>query len=55
MHTILQPIPSDGRIVENNGVRPDVEVVLTRGDLLEGRDTQLEAAVAHILETKPRR
>ncbi len=51
MHTILQPIPSDGCIVENNGVRPDVEVALTRGDLLDGRDTQLEAAVAHILET----
>jgi carboxyl-terminal processing protease len=52
MHTILQPIPSDGRIVEGHGVRPDVEVVLTRDDLLDGRDTQLEAAVTQILGTK---
>jgi carboxyl-terminal processing protease len=38
----------DGRILEDNGVAPDVEIVLDRALLLEGRDSQLEAALAFL-------
>jgi C-terminal processing protease CtpA/Prc len=38
----------DGRVLENNGVVPDIEVVLDRAELLQGRDTQLEAAINYI-------
>ena len=48
MHTILQPLPANGKIIENNGVLPDIEVSLDREALLEGRDTQLEAAIKYI-------
>lgn len=50
MHSFLQPIPYGGRIVEGNGVKPDIEIGLNRNGLLKGRDTQLEAAMAHILK-----
>jgi len=52
MHTFLQPIPFGGRIVEGNGVKPDIEIQLNRKDLLEGRDNQLEAAIAHISKNR---
>jgi C-terminal peptidase prc len=35
----------DGRVLENNGVVPDIEVALDRAQLLQGNDTQLEAAI----------
>jgi carboxyl-terminal processing protease len=38
----------DGRILEDNGVVPDIEVVLDRDSLLQGKDTQLEAALAFL-------
>jgi carboxyl-terminal processing protease len=38
----------DGRILEGNGVVPDIEVELDRASLLEGKDTQLEAALAFL-------
>jgi len=50
MHTILQPLPSDGKIIEDHGVRPDIEVSLERDALLEGRDSQLETAIKYIKE-----
>ncbi len=50
MHTFLQPLPADGRIVEYNGVKPDIAVSLDRDSLLDGRDTQLEAAITYIGE-----
>jgi carboxyl-terminal processing protease len=50
MHTILQPLPSDGKIIENHGVVPDIEVDLDRDALLKGRDSQLEAAIKFIKE-----
>jgi C-terminal peptidase prc len=50
MHTFLQPIPYGGRIVEDNGVKPDIEIMQNRKGLLLGRDNQLEAAIAHILK-----
>ena len=40
----------DGFIVENEGVPPDVEVEMLPADLLAGRDPQLEAAIAIVLE-----
>jgi carboxyl-terminal processing protease len=48
MYPFLQPIPIDGRIVEGNGVKPDLEVRLNRKKLLAGKDNQLEAALEHI-------
>jgi len=50
MHTILQPVPSDGKIIEDHGVIPNIEVSLDRNALLDGRDTQLEAAEDYIKE-----
>ena len=50
MHTFLQPIPSDGRIIEGRGVKPDIEIALDRQALLAGRDDQLQAARAWIRE-----
>lgn len=38
----------DGRILEGNGVVPDVEIALDRALLLQGRDSQLEAALAFL-------
>ena len=52
MHTILQPLPSDGKIIEDHGVMPDIEVSLDRDALLDGRDTQLEAAEDYIIKAK---
>ncbi|MFZ2095073.1 MAG: S41 family peptidase [Anaerolineales bacterium] len=43
-----QPQTSDGRVLENNGVVPDIEVTLDRQQLLQGRDTQLEAALNYL-------
>jgi carboxyl-terminal processing protease len=37
-----------GTLVEGNGVKPDIEVKMTRKVLLEGRDPQLEAAIKQI-------
>ncbi len=48
MHSILQPIPYGGHIVEGNGVKPDLEIGLNRNHLLKGRDNQLEAAIDYI-------
>ena len=38
----------DGRVLENNGVVPDIQVALDRAQLLQGRDSQLEAAINYI-------
>lgn len=39
-----------GKLIEGAGVRPDVEVPLTRSSLLSGHDAQLEAAVSQVLK-----
>ncbi|HWN98573.1 MAG TPA: S41 family peptidase [Blastocatellia bacterium] len=39
---------SAGVLIEGLGVKPDIEVKLTRGALLEGRDPQLDAAIGII-------
>jgi C-terminal processing protease CtpA/Prc len=38
----------DGKTIEREGVKPDVEVLPTASDLLAQRDRALEAAVAHL-------
>jgi carboxyl-terminal processing protease len=40
----------DGRVLEDNGVVPEIEVVLDRQQLLEGIDAQLEAAIEYAAE-----
>ena len=40
-----------GKVIEGLGVTPDVVVLLTRQALLQGRDPQLEVAIAHIVKT----
>jgi len=37
-----------GTLIEGQGVKPDIEVKLTRRALLEGRDPQLEAAIEQV-------
>jgi len=39
----------NGFNIENNGVKPDIEIELKRTDLLQGRDTQLEKAIEYLL------
>jgi len=43
-----QPRTPKGIVIEGRGVIPDREVDLTRKELLEGRDAQLEAAIEYI-------
>jgi len=49
-YPIAQSQVAYGRVLENNGVVPDIEVTLDRQQLLQGRDTQLEAAVNYLEE-----
>jgi carboxyl-terminal processing protease len=41
----------NGRVLENNGVVPDIAVTLDRQQLLQGIDTQLEAALNYLAVT----
>lgn len=43
-----QPRTPKGYIVEGHGVKPDIEIGLTRKELLAGKDAQLEAAIEYI-------
>ena len=43
-------VTESGKMIEGNGVTPDVEVALTREDLLAGRDRTLEVAIDWIHE-----
>jgi tricorn protease len=45
-----QPRTQDGRVLENNGVVPDIAVTLDRQQLLQGIDAQLEAAIEYLAE-----
>lgn len=49
-----QPRTPKGVIIEGYGVKPDIEVNLTRAELLKGNDSQLEAAIEYI-QKKQRR
>jgi carboxyl-terminal processing protease len=39
----------DGRVLEDNGVVPDIEVALDREQLLQGSDAQLQTAIEYLL------
>ena len=52
MYAFAQPLMPDGKVIEGNGVVPDIEVRLNREALLEGKDSQLEAAVNYIKTKK---
>ena len=43
-----QPQTADGRVLENNGVVPNILVSQDRQQLLQGRDSQLEAALNYL-------
>ena len=50
MYPYGQSQTPDGRVLEHNGVVPDIEVARDRASLLQGKDTQLEAAIEYIAE-----
>ena len=47
---MVATIGKEGRPTENLQVEPDIRVPLTYEDLLNGKDTQLEAAVREMLK-----
>ncbi len=49
IHPVERTLTADGLVLEGHGVTPDIEVALDRSLLLQGIDSQLEAAIAHIL------
>jgi C-terminal processing protease CtpA/Prc len=48
LYPMGQPRTPKGALIDGRGVRPDIEVSLSRDGLLAGRDAQLEAAVEYI-------
>jgi carboxyl-terminal processing protease len=50
LYPYAQSITADGTVLEGHGVVPDFEVALDRNELLQGKDTQLEAAINFILK-----
>ncbi len=50
VYPFSQPQTSAGRVLENNGVVPDIAVTLERQQLLLGIDAQLEAALAFLAQ-----
>jgi C-terminal peptidase prc len=48
MYPIEQTRTADGTVLEGRGVIPDIEVALDRALLLQGRDSQLEAALRYL-------
>jgi carboxyl-terminal processing protease len=53
MYTIGRNFTPDGTILEGAGVTPDIEVALDRQALLDGRDSQIEAAVRALSARPP--
>jgi carboxyl-terminal processing protease len=47
--TVAYWYPPKGQLIQGEGIAPDIEVSLTDEDLAEGRDPQLEQAVAYLL------
>ena len=45
---VAQTRTADGTVLEGRGVIPDIEVALDRSLLLQGIDSQLEAAIEYI-------
>jgi C-terminal processing protease CtpA/Prc len=52
VYPYTQSITADGTVLEGHGVVPDFEVALDRNELLQGKDTQLEAAINFILKNR---
>ena len=50
-YPVAQLLAPDGTVLEGYGVIPDITVTLERGQLLEGTDAQLQAAIHYIVET----
>jgi len=50
LYPYTQSITADGTVLEGHGVVPDIEVALDRNELLQGKDTQLEAAINFIFK-----
>jgi carboxyl-terminal processing protease len=48
LYPVGLPRTPNGITIEGRGVIPDIDVRLTRAELLEGKDSQLQAAVRHI-------
>jgi C-terminal processing protease CtpA/Prc len=48
LYPVGLPRTPKGVVIEGRGVIPDLEVNLTRAELLKGRDSQLEAAIQYI-------
>jgi len=53
MYPVAQLRMPDGTVLEGHGVVPDIEVGLDRGKLLQGVDSQLDAAVRQIEKKVP--
>jgi C-terminal processing protease CtpA/Prc len=47
MYPYGQSQTPNGRVLENNGVVPDIDVALDRRQLLQGIDAQLQAAIEY--------
>jgi C-terminal processing protease CtpA/Prc len=41
-------------VIEGRGVIPNIEVPLKRSDLLQGKDSQIEAAITHLQTMRSR-
>jgi C-terminal processing protease CtpA/Prc len=50
VYPFSQPQTSAGRVLEDNGVVPDIAVTLERQQLLQGIDAQLGAALAFLAQ-----
>jgi carboxyl-terminal processing protease len=50
MYPIERTLTARGLVLEANGVTPDIEVAIDRRSLLQGIDTQLDAAIRYILD-----
>jgi carboxyl-terminal processing protease len=48
VYPFSQPETATGRVLEYNGVEPDIVVALSRQELLQGTDAQLEAALGFL-------
>jgi C-terminal processing protease CtpA/Prc len=48
MYPLAQTRTADGTVLEGHGVVPDIQVELDGEQLLQGIDSQLEAAIAYL-------
>ena len=48
LYPVGQPRTPKGLVLEGHGVAPDIDVLLTRAELLKGNDSQLIAAIEYL-------